>query len=190
MGLEDIKKKILSDAELQKKQIIDKAEKEAQNVIDEYKKKAEEYKKSILERAKEEGDGIKRGILIDAKMKVKSEILKKKREWLDKVYEEAKNKILESPYYKNWMKLKIKKAALSGDEKIVVSKEEEELNDIWLLSLNKDLSSKLTFADERGNFKGGVMIQTGEGSFIDLTLDTLINEMKEEMERELANILF
>jgi len=55
--------------------------------------------------------------------------------------------------------------------------------------INKDLNSNLKISNEKGNFIGGIILKNGN-TYINLTLDATIEQLKDELDRELDLLLF
>lgn len=189
MSLEDIKKKIISDALKQKEEIIKLAEEKRNQIISNYVNKFKEYKEAQIEKTKSEGESLKKGIIIKNKLKSKNEILRKKREFLDEVYKEAMNRLINSVEYKELFTKLVLKFSETHDEDIIVSKNEEVLNKNWIEEINKKNNFNLKYFYSDSNIKGGIIIRNGN-SFINLSLDTMIDSIKENIEKDLATILF
>jgi len=188
MGLGDIKKKILADAEGKKAELLQQAEVKASEIIEDYKKRADDYRSDLMERAEADGQGEKRGIVIDAHLKVKNELLLAKRADIEAVFVEAEQKFKSSSDYPSFLAEQIAKFA-KGDEEVIFSSEEKKLGKKWLDDLNKKTKFKLTVASEKGNFRGGVILKSGD-VFLNMTLETLLNEKRELLEKGVAEILF
>lgn len=189
MGLEDIKTKIISDAEAKKDEMIKSAQTKRDEVIGESKRKADDYRSEIMDQAKEEGVSLKRGIVIDARLKLKNEVLNKKRDSMENVFTSALQQFMDSAEYPKMMTALVKSVVSSGSEQIIVSDKEKKLDKKWLDDLNKAAGAKLTFSDEKGKFMGGVIVKEGR-TFVNITVETLLNTMREDVERDVANILF
>lgn len=189
MALQDITKKIINDAEAKKKEMMDQARQKKTEILADYKKRVADYRSRSNETADSEGESVKRGIVIDARLKVKNEILRKKRECIDVVMTESLDKFIGSADYPKIIAGLVGKAAISGNEKVVVSKTDKVLNQAWLDGINKTNKTKLTFATAKGAFKGGVILQEGE-AYVNITVETLLSVIREDTESEIAKILF
>lgn len=188
MGLGDIKKKILADAEEKKAELLQQVEVKASEIIEDYRKRADDYRSALMERAEADGQGEKRGIVIDAHLKVKNELLSAKRTDIEAVFAEAEQKFKNSSDYPSFLAEQIAKFA-KGDEEVIFSSEETKLDQKWLDALNKKIKGKLTVSSEKGDFRGGVILKSGD-VFLNMTLETLLSEKREILEKEVAEILF
>lgn len=190
MALEDIKNKILADARSKARELLDEAESKKKDTIGEFARKAREYAKMAAEKAAAEGEGVKRGIVIDAKTRRKSDVLKLKRELIGRVFSQAKSELIASEDYPELVSSLVRSA---GEEargaRVVFSREEKKLDEKFVRSLAKELDIELEPDPERGAFSGGVVLKQGDME-INLTVDVLLEVRKEDLEREVAKILF
>jgi V/A-type H+-transporting ATPase subunit E len=102
---------------------------------------------------------------------------------------EALDKFVASADYPKILAGLVGKAVVTGNEKVVVSKNDKTLNQAWLDGINKANKTKLAFASSKGNFKGGVILQEGE-AYVNITVETLFSVIREDTESEIAKILF
>lgn len=99
---------------------------------------------------------------------------------------------LDGKEYTDLMKGMILRSAISGNEEIIVSKEQKKLfSGAFLDELNKenDLGKGFELAEEPGDFSWGVVLKEGR-RIVDLTLDVLMEQLRERIESEIAPILF
>lgn len=188
MALKDITKKIIEDAEAKKKEMMDQAKVKKSDIMADYKKRADDYRKKLTETADAEGESIKRGIVIDARQKVKNEELRRKRVRIDEVYTAVEGEFVKSADYPKIVASEIAKSA-SGKETVVVSRNEKALDQKWLDAVNKANKFALKFSSQKGTFKGGVVLQEGE-AYINITVETLLGSLREDTESGIAKILF
>lgn len=179
MGLKEIELEIRKSGEEE----IKKIEQETKKTIDEINKKIKEeaeivYKQTKLRREKELSIIIKK-IISDAQVLKRKKLNSKKAEILEKVFEKAREKILN----------------LSDEEKRKVlenlSKEKGGLSN-YTIYVSKKYSYLLEDAkvDEKVD-DFGVIIESKDGSLrIDNTLTNFINRMRIKLEPEIVKILF
>lgn len=189
MGLEDIKKKILSDAEHKKAEILKEAQEKAAAAKSEAEAKVSAYRKTSLENAEVEGESLRRGIVIDAKQKVKNEILAKKREMIEEVFASAISAFTNDASYGKILTDLIASSVSGGKGEVILSSSEKKLNDGWLKDTAKACGADLKFSAEKGKFQGGVIVSFGN-EFLNLTAETLLSVMRDELEKGVAEILF
>ncbi len=188
MGLGEIKKKIIEDAGIKKSELLKQAEIKASEIVSDYQGRANAYRSSLMERAEADGQGEKRGIVIDAHLTVKNKLLAAKRAELETVLATVKEQFKASSDYSNFVAEQII-AVASGEEEVIISSKETKLDQKWLDTVNKKIKGKLKFASEKGSFQGGVILKSGD-VFLNMTLETLLNEKRDFLEKSVAGLLF
>lgn len=86
MGLADIEKKIIEEAEAQARMIKSRAAEEISRIEEEAKEKAREIHAIILREAKQSALEVKTGILVPARLAAKARILQEKHKILDEYF--------------------------------------------------------------------------------------------------------
>ncbi len=189
MGLEDIQKKIISDAEQKKAELLATAEQQQNTIIDQGKKLTNEYKEDQHKSALSAAENLERGLIIDARRKLANEILARKRKRIEQVFEKAKAEFLSSSEYKDIMKALVTGSTQSKKEQVLLGMNEKALDQKWLDDVNSTAGASLSFSKDKGNFEGGLLLVEGE-SFINITADTLFALLREDAEKPVADILF
>ena len=189
MALEDIKDKIYEDAQKKRDELINKANEKKKETLDEYNAKIKDFSESSITAATSKGENVKKGVIIDARLKLRNDILAKKRVLIDSVIDQAKKEFISSKEYADTIAAAVQRYTETKKEQIIFSSAEKILDKKWVEKLNKDLNADFTISDERGDFTGGIILKDGE-VYINLTLDLLIYEMKSQCEKEIAGILF
>ena len=189
MGLEEIKRKIIKDANKQKDELLAQAKAKKSEILGDYQSQGEAYYNETMEKAKAEGESVKRGIVIDARGHVRNEILAEKRAILAESFKKAMAVLKQSEDYSVIMAELVAQSLDSKDEEIIVASDEKVLDKKWLDAVSKKTGSKLSFAKEKGDFTGGVIVKNGN-RFVNITLEILFDSVKEEAEKELSEILF
>lgn len=189
MGLDDIRKKIIADAEAKKAEALKAAQKQADAVIAGGEKEASEYSAEYDKASRNIAENIERGLVIDARRTLSNGILAKKRERIGLVYKKAMADFLKSAEYPKLLQELVVKSLQSKKEQVIVSKGDKALDDAWLASVNKAASAQLTFAKENGAFSGGVILRDGE-TYVNITADVLFGLIREKTEKPVADILF
>lgn len=189
MGLEDIKKKIIADAEAKKAEALKAAQKQADALSSAGEKEAAAYSTEHDRASKNLAENIERGLVIDARRTLANGILAKKRARIDLVYEKAKAEFVKSPEYPKILQELVVKSVQSKKEQVILGKGEKVLNDAWLASVNKAASAQLAFAKESGAFEGGLILRDGE-TYVNITADVLFGLIREKTEKPVADILF
>jgi V/A-type H+-transporting ATPase subunit E len=196
MAIDKITDKIIQDANLQAESILKEAQQKVDEILNAAQKDAQIESQKILDKAHSDVQTKKDMALIKMQMQSRQHILEAKRQMLDLVFEDAgkrfrsieKNTIC--VFYKNMLL----KSIVTGDEDICISEcEKEKLGDAFW----NDVSVVLK---EKGiKFNPNIIIDNsigqgfqvkGKRSFIDCRTDTIIRLIKEEIEPEVAKVLF
>lgn len=189
MALEDIQKKIISDAEQKKAQIIEQAEKQSAEILENAKKSAQEYIDEQHKQSLGLAENLERGLIIDARRKLANEKLACKRNNIAQVFTKAKSEFIASADYKEVMKQLVIKSLVSKSEEVIVGANETHLTQQWLDDVNKASGASLKFSSQKGEFEGGVFLVNGE-TLVNITIDTLLGLLRENTEKTVADILF
>lgn len=189
MSLEDIKKKILKDAHQERDSLLEQAKARKKDILKDYDKKSQEIKAGLAESARAEADAIQRGIIIDARQRLNNEILARKRQILADSFQAAMRDFLNSEDYPALMTRLVSQAVQGRDSEIILAATEKKLDKNWISKTAQAAGVKLQTATEKGGFQGGVIVQQGT-DYVNITVEALFDSIKEEAEKNLAEILF
>ena len=194
MAIEDIIKKINSETEKRIKQIKDKAMAEAGDIIKVGEEKANNLKSSLTNKARLESDEEERRQIALAKLDLRKETLSEKRILIDNLFKEVYSNFsnLEQKNYQNLMKDLLLSYAKSGNEEIIINPKRKLFwTDSFLKDVNKSLfgGANLKLSKEVGKFDDGFILR--EETFeTDCTFETIFKIAKENLETQVAEILF
>ncbi|MCK4350041.1 MAG: hypothetical protein KAX13_04245 [Candidatus Krumholzibacteria bacterium] len=195
MSIENILKRIEEETAAAVGEIISEAESEAEKIREDYAAEAGELKVKLERQARTKAEEEQRRLLVNEELRLRKELLERKREILDALYVEAAKRIesLERDEYLELMKMMIQRRATSFKEEIVVPEDQREIfGKEFLDSLNKTAGRKkgaISISDEPGDFSWGVILREGKRS-VDLTLDVLIAQLRDRIEPDIAAVLF
>ena len=195
MSIENILKRIEEETAAAVGEIISEAESEAEKIREDYTAEAGELKVKLERQARTKAEEEQRRLLVNEELRLRKELLERKREILDALYVEAAKRIesLERDEYLELMKMMIQRRATSFEEEIVVPEDQREIfGKEFLDSLNKTAGGKkgaISISDEPGDFSWGVILREGKRS-VDLTLDVLIAQLRDRIEPDIAAVLF
>lgn len=190
MALEDIKKKIISDAQKE----ADAIKKENTKKVSDLKKAASEELDTIrsnsLESAKNKAKDKLKSALIDQKIKNSNTTLKAKRQIIDEILDNTLDELKNIPDsdYEKLVERQIKKIStinLKG-AKVLCAKGKTEL---IKKTFEKNAKNSQNSYEESSDVDGGFKIQT-ENSVIDLSFANIIEENKYTLESEINKIVF
>ena len=185
-----IVEKIISDANGLAKVTLEAARLEAIQVIEEAKNSSTNYQKRETEAIKKDCD-----LIIERKQTVatldgRKISLKAKQALISECFDEAIKKILEldSKKYLAYIKSLISKYGENGDE-VVLSTTNKVVTKQFIEDTVKELGLAITVSKNTSDYVGGIILQT---KVVDknLTLETTLRGLKEEIEQQTAEILF
>jgi len=195
MEAQQVIEKILADAKAEAEKIKKDAQ---QQQADEQQKLAEqldEYNKQTKVLAEKRAADEKLHILAAARMDIAKHLLAEKRKILDDVFEQARGQLKELPdddYRKLMTKLMLE-ALESGDEEVIVDKNETRIDDEFIRGINQQLGpnskGRLKLCGERQNLGAGFILKRGKIKN-NVSVEVLLNQARKELEIELAKELF
>ncbi|MBU5592820.1 V-type ATP synthase subunit E [Clostridium sp. MSJ-4] len=196
-NINNLVNKILDEANAKKDEILKSAHEEKENIINKKVQEAKSLEKSIIEKSEMESVTRKSRIISNAELKVRNEKLEAKQIMISRVLDEALEKlaIMDSMEYINYIKNRISALDIIGDENLILnSKGKSLLSNEVIQEINQSLVAKgkkgnIRISSEDREFKGGFILEKN-GIEINNTFEALINSMKDELEYEIARVLF
>lgn len=195
MNAEQVIEKILSEARQEAESILSeaKAKSDQQQAAQEAELKA--YQEKTEQLAKQAADDKRLRMLAAARMDLQKQMLTAKVALLDELFESACRKINELPdgAYRDLMVRLMSTAVQTGDEEVVVGKNETRIDMSLLKKANQQLGpgfrGNLRLSDERADLDGGFLLRRGRVQ-INASTEVLIGQVREDMESELSEQLF
>ncbi|HHV19583.1 MAG TPA: V-type ATP synthase subunit E [Thermoanaerobacterales bacterium] len=196
-GIAKIKERILEEAREEKQKLVENAQAQARDIKAKYEHKAKEMFNDILDKAGKDAEEKKRRILSMAQLENRKALLQAKQQIIDEVFEEAKAKIKKLPdeNYQTLIADMLIKSAITGNEEVVISEHDKNrITQDFLAKVNKTLNDSgkqgnLKISKTPGRMIGGFILKS-EDLEVNNTFDSLINMEREELETEIAKILF
>ena len=185
-GKDLIIKKIRLDAEIKANSTLEEGNNRAKEIIDDAIHNADIYKERFLQESFKERDEIVKRRITVANLEAKKLILQAKKEIIDKAFENAKKALIEDKKAYKEIITSMLKYAEDGD-KITICESDSKL--ITNKFVKETTGKDVTINKEYGNFVGGIII-TGENSDKNLTLDVELKAVREQIETEIAEMLF
>lgn len=195
-GIASIKERILEDAH----QKVDEIQKSAQEKADGIRVQADKQAQRILENAKNDAqyecEEHKRRLITIAQLDLKKQALETKQDMIEKTFENVLDKLCKLPL--DQYKAVITDMLLDvcdGKEQVVFSNiDKERLGKSFINTVNNKLiqegkNGKLSISDEVHSFKGGFILK-GEGVEINSTFEFVLRTVRDDIESEVAGILF
>ena len=195
MDAEQVIEKILSDARAEaskKKKQAEEKEALEQTRLDE---QLNGYKKQTETLAQKAGREKKLHLLAAARMDIAKQLLAEKRKLLDEVFARAREQLQNLPdaEYRKLMTKLMLDAVETGDEEVIIDKNENRIDQEFVNQVNGQLGSSdkgnLRLSDERQNLGGGFILRRGKIKN-NVSLDVLLAQARKELEIELAKELF
>ena len=190
-GQQKIIDKILSDATHDAGEMLSEALKKAEALVAAKQSEADaEYDLSV-EEARKAGEEVVRRRLTVADLEVKKLLLSAKKQAVDEAFGESLKKLLALPKeeYTALVGSMIASAADDGDVVVISENDKNVLTKAFFDKISAKIGKKLTLSDTFGNFKGGVML-LGKGVDKNLTFESELALLRDEVEPEVAKIMF
>ncbi|MBR5543160.1 MAG: hypothetical protein IKU65_03580 [Oscillospiraceae bacterium] len=189
-GIENIKKRITEDAESKASVILEEAKQKAAEISAGYKEKCDKIISDETARAEKAVQERRDRLAGSAALESKKALLAKKQELISEAFSLAEKKL----------------SALSGDElasvlaSLALSAADGKPGEIILSkSVREELSDKISekvsenkglkISDEVREISGGLILKSGTTE-VNCTFEALVAEKRDEMSREIADILF
>lgn len=188
-GIDNITKRIADEGENTAREIIAAAEAEARALRAEYAKKAEGVREKILVRAEKDAEDAAFRIESSASSDARRCSLAKKQELISEAFVKAEEKL----------------SSLSGDElvsalaSLALRAADGESGELVLAEKDASLKEKIlakcsankgiTVSEETHSLGGGFILKRGNTE-INCTFSRLVSELRDELQLEIAGILF
>ena len=195
MNAEQVVEKILAEAKAEAEKIVGDAKSKAGQQAAELDKEIQDFDAQTEQQAKAAAEDKLQRMLANARMANAKQLLAAKVRMLDDVFEKAKAAIQQLPddAYLALMTELMKHSVQTGDEEVIIGKNEQRINDQFISRLNKELGSgfkgNLRLSGQRADITGGFILAHGKVQ-INAATDVLITSLRSEMETELAQMLF
>lgn len=190
-GKEAIIASIIGGAEQTAAGILSDARAEKDKLLEDTRNNLMRERDAQLDKAARDAEELKKRRLTLAELDSRKVILAAKQRVIDSVYYEAVTKILNMTdnVYREFMGGFVEKYAENGDTVVTSERDAKRLNETWVEGLAKKLNLRLTLADYYHHGRGGIVL---EGRYCDknLTLETLVKEIRPETEARVAKRLF
>jgi V/A-type H+-transporting ATPase subunit E len=195
MEAEQVVEKILADAKTEAEKIQNQAqEKEAVEQAG-YDEQLDEYRKQTEILSQKAAENKKLHLLAAARMQNARDLLAEKRKILDEVFTQARGQLLNLPddQYRQLITNLMLKAVETGDEEVIIDKNENRIDQQLINQVNEQLQSggkgNLTLSEERKDLGGGFILKHDKIKN-NASLEVLLAQARRELEIELAKELF
>lgn len=196
-GIDNLKARLLEDDKKAAQAIENEALKKADEIIESSKRKAEDITKQMAEKAQRDGKDRKDRILSRAALNARNELLAAKQEAVEKILSSACDKIekMTRDEYSLFLERMLLSNVETGDEEIIFDENDISRIDTSLVErVNKILKEQgrrdnINISSERRSIGNGFILKRGEVE-INCSINALIKSLREELEGEIATILF
>lgn len=192
-----ITNQIIDDAKAKVKLIKDDALSKAKEVEDKAKVEADKKKEQIIDQANKDAQEQKRRIIGMAQLETRKEMLAAKQEIISAVLDRLMDNLagMDDQTYLELMEKLLFRVIERGDETIVCSsRDRQRIADSFWVKINKELVERgkkgaLVVSPQTRDIAGG-FIALSAGVEINCSFESLLEMKKEELESEVAAILF
>lgn len=197
MAIEDILRKIKSDAEAKASEIIRNAKSERENILKKAEEEAALLKEKLLKEGKDSAAQEGKREITMANLEARKEMLAVKQKLIEEAFKKALNGLysFSAEEYRSVIKKMLISAVVSGEEEVIVSvADKEKLTPEFIAKVNEELKKNgkkgnlMLFSEERG-IRGGFILREGRKE-TNLSFDSLIEEKRDELEDNLISIIF
>jgi V/A-type H+/Na+-transporting ATPase subunit E len=191
MNADQVVEKILSQARAEAEQILSAASETARKENQRLEKEIDAYRQETARLAEAAGQDKLSRMLAAARMQNARDLLAVKGCILDELFGRVKQRIEQMPdnEYLELMKRQLQKAVQTGQEEVIVGKNENRINQAFLDRVNSELRSSLRLSPAREDIGGGFILSSGKVR-VNAGTDVLTGQLRDKMEMELAAGLF
>lgn len=181
-NLENLTQKILDDAKQSASIILEEAKSKNEGIVNSRVMDAKEKSKKIIDKAIDEAKMAKDRVISNSELYVRDEKLKAKQGVMERIFVIAKDRLrnLNEEDYVIFLQKTLKDLNLNGTETLVVP---EHLKNKLKTT---DISNKIS--DTRV-VESGFLIEDGK-IVINYTFESLVDYLREELEAEIAQVVF
>jgi V/A-type H+-transporting ATPase subunit E len=195
MEAEQVVEKILSDAKTEAEKIQNQAQEKEAAEQARYDEQLDGYRKQTEILSQKAAENKKLHLLAAARMRNARDLLAEKRKILDEVFTQARGQLLNLPddQYRQLITNLMLKAVETGDEEVIIDKNEKRIDQQLINQVNEQLPSgskgNLTLSEERKDLGGGFILKHDKIKN-NASLEVLLAQARRELEIELAKELF
>jgi len=196
-GVDNIKERILQDAELKAKEIMDKARLQANEIIEKANQKAASRAKEISQKSVYDVSEKKRIINSIVELEMRKDVLASKQQAIEEVFDKVLERMnnFEGSKYEKVIFDMLLASVESGEEEIVMSGAgKSKLSADFISKLNKALAAagkkgNVKLSDETRDISGGFILKS-QGVEINNSFEAIIRLFRDEIEPKVAEIFF
>ncbi|MBC7088449.1 MAG: hypothetical protein H5T96_08285 [Tissierellales bacterium] len=181
-NLENLTQRIIEDAKKEAEEIRKEADEKSKNIIGSKVSLAQNEAKKIIDKSKQEAVLIKERAISAAKLKSRDQELEAKQYILDRAFEKAKQQLknLDDQSFEKLLSEALKDIKEDSSVTVIISEDKKNLVPKFNKNLNVEIDNTID---------GGFIIKE-DNVYYNFTFDAMINGLREELETEIASILF
>ena len=182
MGLEEVKKQIIEEAQKKAQDMASEASAEAKRILAYADKEVRHYEKELKANSEKMLAAQERKELAAAEFDGRRAILDKKKGMIDRAIDEAKNELKKLPAEQR--KKLISKLLEKAKSEIAVKR-------VYLNKKDNSYVKEKGITVKEKEMVGGLIAETGDGRIsVDYSFEETLNEVKEAHLQELSEVLF
>ena len=193
MAVQDILKKIKADAEASASEIVAEGKAAGEMVLTDARKDINAQKEKLMAHARQRADEERNRIITLARLAARRELLTEKQALIDRVFDETRKSVLamDAGEYRKLMRGFLEANADTGNEEVIIDANEKRIDQAFLDEVSRSLGkgNGLKLAGERRPIAGGFILHEGNVE-TNCTLDTILGDVRERVETDVAVILF
>ncbi len=190
-GQQKIIDKIISDATAEAGEILSEAVKKAEEIVEKSRGEAQAEYDAFVKKAQKSGEETVKRRLTVSELEVKKIVLSAKKQAVDNAFDAAAERLCSLPKdeYVALVGAMIASAASDGDVVTVAEKDKKLFTKAYFSEISEKIGKKLILSDTFGDFSGGVIL-SGHGVDKNLTFESELKLLRDEIEPEVAKIMF
>ncbi|HOQ05815.1 MAG TPA: V-type ATP synthase subunit E family protein [Anaerohalosphaeraceae bacterium] len=195
MKAEQVVEKILSEGRQEAQRILSEAQAKVRQRRSALEEELKAFEQETEQLARQAAEDKRSRMLAAARMDLRKKILAAKADLLREVFETACRRIntmADGPYLELMGRL-LMQAVVTGDEEVLVGKNETRINPEFLKQINKRLGpgykGNLRPAAEKADIDGGFILRRGKVQ-VNCSTEVLLEQIRQQTEMELAAKLF
>lgn len=189
--------KIQEDTDIKIKGILGQAEQDADTILQNAREIASDIWNEMRKKAEKDSEEERKRIISNSMLENKKSVLEAKQESITKAFKLAAKKIKQmddNKYEKFLASLVIKMIAGKSAKIFVAYNDRSRLSSKFIDNINEEIKNKggnavVSFSDVDFDINEGVVISQGRYQ-IDVSLDSMIDMQRDDLETEIVNILF
>ena len=188
-----VSEKILADAKAEAQKTEAEAAQQAQDILRQADDEVEKLEARLAQDVRQATEAHRLQLLARARMANRLAELDVRQEMMQTVFDEAAKQVAAMPdeVYREMVAGWVPQAVETGDERVVIGTDEKRIDQSLIDAVNRTLDERgrLTLADERRPISGGVIL-CRERTEVNASLDVMLQQARDELEAELAEVLF